>query len=61
MRTTVNIAYGHEQEQYESMPHADAPESEWQELIESKKERVERSRGVAAKAAQLAIGVRSNQ
>ena len=33
MRITVKVAYGHEEEQYQSMPHADAPESEWQELI----------------------------
>ena len=61
MRTTVKIAHGHKQEQYESMPRADAPESEWQELIGSKKERAKRSRDVAAKAAQVAMGVLSNQ
>ena len=61
MRTTVNIAYGHEEEQYDSMFDVDAPIFEVQKLFESKKERVERSRGVAAKAAQLAMGVRSKQ
>ena len=66
MRTTVNIAYGHEQEQYESMPHADAPESDWQ-LIGPKRGsnkepgHKDGSKGVAAKAAQLAMGVRCKQ
>ena len=51
MRTTVNIAYGHEEEEYDSMFNPFAP------ISEVDKERVERSRGVAAKAAQLAMGV----